>query len=96
MIGAVLIVKSIVPLNPNSKLMCILYICLVTVVGAFAYAFTGVKTGLIKDVFKEDYLNKINSKLRKNNIFVTKINIQYKKLDVYNKNTTKRGGLEPF
>lgn len=63
MIGAVLIVKSIVPLNPNSKLMCILYICLVTVVGAFAYAFTGVKTGLIKDVFKEDYLNKIKKKL---------------------------------
>ena len=63
MIGAVLIVKSILPLNPNSKLMCILYICLVTVVGAFAYAFTGVKTGLIKDVFKEDYLNKIKKKL---------------------------------
>ena len=63
MIGAVLIVKSIVPLNSNSKLMCILYICLVTVVGAFAYAFTGVKTGLIKDVFKEDYLNKIKKKL---------------------------------
>ncbi len=63
MIGAVLIVKNIVPLNPNSKLMCILYICLVTVVGAFAYAFTGVKTGLIKDVFKEDYLNKIKKKL---------------------------------
>lgn len=63
MIGAVLIVKNIVPLNPNSKLMCILYICLVTVVGAFAYAFTGVKTDLIKDVFKEDYLNKIKKKL---------------------------------
>lgn len=63
MIGAVLIVKNIVPLNPNSKLMCILYICLVTVVGAFAYAFTGVKTGLIKDVFEEDYLNKIKKKL---------------------------------
>lgn len=63
MIGAVLIVKNIVPLNPNSKLICILYICLVTVVGAFAYAFTGVKTGLIKDVFKEDYLNKIKKKL---------------------------------
>lgn len=63
MIGAVLIVKSIVPLNPNSKLMCILYICLITFVGAFAYAFTGVKTGLIKDVFKEDYLNKIKKKL---------------------------------
>ena len=63
MIGAVLIIKNIVPLNPNSKLMCILYICLVTVVGAFAYAFTGVKTGLIKDVFKEDYLNKIKKKL---------------------------------
>ena len=63
MIGAVLIVKNIVPINPNSKLMCILYICLVTVVGAFAYAFTGVKTGLIKDVFKEDYLNKIKKKL---------------------------------
>lgn len=63
MIGAVLIVKNIVPLNQNSKLMCILYICLLTVVGAFAYAFTGVKTGLIKDVFKEDYLNKIKKKL---------------------------------
>ena len=63
MIGAVLIVKNIVPLNSNSKLMCILYICLLTVVGAFAYAFTGVKTGLIKDVFKEDYLNKIKKKL---------------------------------
>ena len=63
MIGSVLIVKNIVPLNSNSKLMCILYICLVTVVGAFAYAFTGVKTGLIKDVFKEDYLNKIKKKL---------------------------------
>lgn len=63
MIGAVLIVKSILPLNANSKLMCILYICLVTVVGAVAYAFTGVKTGLIKDVFKEDYLNKIKKKL---------------------------------
>lgn len=63
MIAAVLIVKLIIPLNAHNKLMCILYICLVTIVGAIAYCFMGVKTGLIKDVFKDDYLNKIKKKL---------------------------------
>ena len=43
--------------------MCILYICLITLIGAIVYCFIGVKTGLIKDVFKEDYLNKVKKKL---------------------------------
>lgn len=63
MIISVLLVKIILPLNTHNKLMCILYICLITLIGAIVYCFTGVKTGLIKDVFKEDYLNKVKKKL---------------------------------
>ena len=63
MIAVVSLLKILIPLNINSKLMCIIYITSITIIGAITYSFISVKTGLISDVFKEDYLSKIKKKL---------------------------------
>lgn len=63
MIIVVVLLKLLIPLNVNSKIMCVLYILLIAIIGAFVYAFVGVKIGLMKDVFKENYLDKIKKKL---------------------------------
>ncbi len=63
MIFIVLILKALIPLNVNSKLMCILYVSVISIVGAIVYAFVGVKTKLFEDVFGNTYMNKIKRKL---------------------------------
>lgn len=65
MIGVILIAKALIPLNVNSRLMCILYVGVISIIGAITYAFVGVKTGLINEVFGDKYLNKFKKKLTK-------------------------------
>ena len=63
MVLVVVLLKSIIPLNVDSKLMCILYIGIISVVGAVFYFVTAHKTGLLKDVFKDGFTNKLKKKL---------------------------------
>ena len=59
----VLGLKMIVPLNVTSRISCIFYIAIIAIIGCIFYALVAVKTGLIKEVFSEDYLNKVKKKL---------------------------------
>lgn len=61
----VVVLKMIIPLNVNSKLMCIIYIGLIAIIGAITYFITSLKNGLITDVFKEGFTNKLKKKLIK-------------------------------
>lgn len=63
MIVTVSILKELVPINLNSKIICIIYTAFMSIVGATVYIFIANKIGLLKDVFNEDYLNKIKKKL---------------------------------
>lgn len=63
MVIVVLILKKIIVIDFNRKLYSILYTGLIALIGTIIYAFIGVKTGLIKDVFKDEYLNKMKKKL---------------------------------
>ena len=65
MVIIVLLLKKVIIIDFTSRLYCILYIALLTIIGAIAYAFVAVKTGLIKDVFSDNSLNKIKKKLIK-------------------------------
>ena len=68
MIIVVYLMKLIVPVNYTSKLSCVLYIGLISIVGAVAYLFIAFKQGILYDVFGKEYLNKIVSKLTFNKV----------------------------
>lgn len=65
MVVVVVVLKMIIPLNVNSKLMCILYIGLIAIIGAITYFVVSLKNGLLTDVFKEGFNNKLKKKLIK-------------------------------
>lgn len=63
MIIVVVLLKSIIPVNLYSKFSCIIYIAIISVVGAITYLGISYKTGLLEHVFGKTYLNKIIKKL---------------------------------
>lgn len=65
MIGVVVLLKIIMPINYDSRFSCILYIAVIAIVGAFIYLFTSHKMGLIKDILGDNYLEKLKNKLFK-------------------------------
>ena len=68
MIIVVYLMKLIVPVNYTSKLSCVLYIGLISIVGAVAYLFIAFKQGILYDVFGKEYLSKLINKLTFNKI----------------------------
>lgn len=63
MIMVVVILKSIIPINYYSKISCIIYVAIISIVGAITYFFICYKSGLLEKVFGSSYLNKIRKKL---------------------------------
>lgn len=63
MIGVVLLLKLIIPVNYYSKTLSILYVGFLSIVGALVYLFLAYKQGLLTSIFGKDYLNKIMKKL---------------------------------
>lgn len=63
MIIVLIIFKVLIKVDLTSKLYCILFIALNSLVGAFIYLFTSYKIGLINDVFTSEILNKLKRKL---------------------------------
>lgn len=63
MILVVVFLKWMLPINYGSKISCMIYVGIVSVVGAFVYLFISYKMGLLKTVFGQEYLNKIIKKL---------------------------------
>ncbi len=63
MILGVCFLKWLLPINYTSKVSCIFYVGVISLVGAFLYLFISYKTGILKQVFGQEYLNKIIKKL---------------------------------
>lgn len=60
-----IIINKLLPLNPYNKLDSLLIITINTILGAIIYIYISIKLNLLKEVFGEDYLNKITKKLTK-------------------------------
>ncbi len=63
MVVVVLLLKMIVPVNYASKASCILYIAVISIIGAIVYLVIAYKQGLLDKVFGREYLNKIIKKI---------------------------------
>lgn len=63
MIGVVLLLKAIIPVNLASKFSCVLYVAIISILGAISYLFLSYKMGLLNKVLGEAYINKIRKKL---------------------------------
>ena len=61
---AVLIIKAFIPVNFTSRITCILYVLVVSIIGALIYFIISYKMGLINHIFGDDFLNKIKNKLK--------------------------------
>ena len=63
MVVVVLLLKMVVPVNYASKASCILYIAVISIIGAIVYLAIAYKQGLLDKVFGREYLNKIIKKI---------------------------------
>ena len=63
MILVVLLLKILIPLNIVSKTSCIIYVAIISIVGAIVYLFVAYKQGILTTVFGKEYLNKIVKKI---------------------------------
>ncbi len=63
MIIVVVLLKMIIPLNIGSKTSCIIYIAIISIIGAVVYLGISYKMKIIDYVFGEDFVNKIKKKL---------------------------------
>ncbi len=59
----VVILKMILPLNVASRISCILYIAIISLLGALTYFVIAYKMGILDKIFGRSYLNKIIKKL---------------------------------
>ena len=63
MVVVVILLKMVVPVNYASKASCILYIAVISIIGAIVYLVIAYKQGLLDKVFGREYLNKIIKKI---------------------------------
>lgn len=63
MILVVLLLKALIPLNIVSKTSCIIYVAIISIVGAIVYLFVAYKQGILMTIFGKEYLNKIIKKI---------------------------------
>lgn len=72
MISIVVLLKLVIPINLMSKTSCIIYVGIISIVGAIIYLFIAYKMGILKTVFGEEYLNKIIRKITFNKVNLSK------------------------
>ena len=65
MVAVVLVLKKVVVMDLTSRFNSVIYIIILALAGAAAYGFIALKTGLLKDVFKDRDITKIKKKLIK-------------------------------
>ena len=63
MIGVVLLLKFLIPLQITSKFSCIVYVAIISIVGAVIYLVISYKLGILTTVFGKEYIQKIVRKL---------------------------------
>ena len=66
MIIVVILMKLFLPVNYDSRLSCIIYIAVISVVGALSYFIVSYKMGLISHILGDDFLDKIKNKFKRN------------------------------
>ena len=66
MIVVVLLLKLFLPVNYDSRLSCIIYIVVITIIGALSYFIVSYKMGLIDYILGDDFMLKIKNKFFKN------------------------------
>ncbi len=63
MIIIVIIFKGLIPVNYNSKLSCVIYVAINSVLGAIVYLFIAYKMHILQDIFGQAMINKFIKKL---------------------------------
>ena len=63
MVLVVVLLKFVIPINYMSRLSSIIYVAIISIVGALVYLFTTYKMGILTLVFGKEYLNKIVKKV---------------------------------
>ncbi len=63
MILVVILLKVLIPLNIVSKISCIIYVAIISILGAVVYLFVAYKQGILTTIFGKEYLNKIIKKI---------------------------------
>ena len=63
MIMVVILLKAIIPLDITSKFSCVIYVAIISILGAITYLFVTYKQGTLTTVFGKEYLNKIIKKI---------------------------------
>ncbi len=62
MILVVCLLKFVIPLNVLSKISCVIYISIISIVGAFVFLYVSYKMNILQDIFGIEFLNKIVKK----------------------------------
>ena len=65
MVAVVIVFKKVVVMDLTSRFNSVIYIIILALAGALAYGLVALKTGLLKDVFKDRDITKIKKKLIK-------------------------------
>ena len=63
MILVVVVLKMLIPVNYLSRLSCILYVAIISIVGAIVYLVLSYKMGIVDEIFGKGYVKKIIKKL---------------------------------
>lgn len=63
MVAVVLILQCFLPVNYASKTSCIIYVGVITIIGASIYLWISYKKGLLNEIFGEEYLNNLLKKI---------------------------------
>ena len=64
MIVVVILLKVLIPINMANRTMCIIYIGIISIIGALVYFFISSKIGLLENVLGKDFLNKLKNKIK--------------------------------
>ena len=65
MIVVVILMKLFIPINYDNRFACVIYIGVISIVGAMAYFIISHKMGLLDDILGENYLEKLKNKIFK-------------------------------
>ncbi len=65
MIVVVLLLKTFIPIEYDSRFSCVMYIAFITLVGAAAYFIIAHKMGLIKEILGDNYGERLKNKFLK-------------------------------
>lgn len=63
MIAVVVLMKLFIPINYDSRFACVMYIAVISIVGAASYFIVSHKMGLMDEILGKNYMQKLKNKL---------------------------------